>query len=193
MEQTPKIRKTQLTLIFGVNGAGKTTFIKEKIIPCRKKSLVVTPYFSEWTELPIVSTPEEIYNMQGAARLIYKSPADFDNIRKSFYGGNLILDDARRYLYRQSDENLSHIYVCRRQFGLDVYIVSHGPRRIPPEAFTYASFIVLFSCPENFSLRQKDMNEDSFKKLLQYQKEIKAMNSKGDKYCYKILKVDDTI
>ena len=89
--QQKTIRKTQLTLIFGVNGAGKTTFIKEKIIPCLQKSFVVTPYLSEWTELPIVSTPQEIYNLQGAARLIYKSPADFDNIRQYFYGGNRAL------------------------------------------------------------------------------------------------------
>ena len=193
MEQAPKIRKTQLNLIVGINVTGKTTFIKEKVVPTRNKNLIVTPDDAEWTWLPIVSTPSEIYNLQGSARMIYNSADDLLTIQRNFFGGNLILDDAMAYLDQQTPSTMQYIYIRRRQLGIDCYIVAHGLRQLPPKVFTFGSFLILFASTENFSVRKKDLQPELFARIISEQNRLNTLAYKGNPYNYSIIKLDPTI
>ena len=191
--QQKKIRKTQLNLVVGINGTGKTTFLRNNILPTRTKNLILTPDEAEWQDLPIVSTGREIYNMQGTARMIYTGNADLLTIQHNFYGGNLILDDAMAYLDEQTPSAMRYIYIRRRQWGIDCYIVAHGLRQLPPKVFTYVSFLILFASTENFAPRRKELHPILFNYILREQDRINALAEKGNPYNYTIIKLDPTI
>jgi hypothetical protein len=186
-------RKTELNLVVGINGTGKTTFIKEKIVEKSKKSLIVTPDYAEWRNLPLIETPEQIKNLQGAARIIYKDSSTLENIKKSFSGGNLILDDAMAYLNEQTPNTMSYMYIRRRQYGIDLYIVAHGLRQLPPKAFTYGSWLFLFNTSENFTARKKELLPEVYEKIIKTQNEIGKKVIKGEPYHYEIILLDQQI
>ncbi len=187
-------RKTQLNLVVGINGTGKTTWIRNNVVEKdRRKVLVVTPDTAEWRQLPTVRSGAEIRSMQGAARIIYQGPETLEAIKNNFFGGALVLDDAMAYLTEQTPATMQYIYIRRRQFGIDVYIVAHGLRQLPPKCFTFGSFLVLFFTTENFARRKNELQEDIFNSIMAAQRDLADRVRQGDNYGCKILRLDLTI
>lgn len=184
-----RIRKTELNLVVGINGTGKTTWLRKNVVD-KGKSLVVTPDTSEWRHLPIVSTPEEIRGMKGSARIIYEDTTTLETIQKSFSGGNLVLDDAMAYLNEQTPKIMQYLYIRRRQFGIDLYIVAHGLRQLPPKVFTFTSFLILFNSVENFSERKKELIPEIYDKVIEAQNRIRQKVAKGEPYYGEIILFD---
>lgn len=184
-------RKTQLNLVVGINGTGKTTFIRQNIVEKRKKVLVITPDDSEWRQLPTVSTPEEIYNMQQPSRLIYADGC-MEMVTRYYFGGALVLDDAMAYMKFQTDDTMRFLYIRRRQRGVDVFFVAHGLRQVPVQCFTFGSYLFLFATTENFSSRKKELADDIFKKILTAQTELNR-NCHRNPYAHTIIKLDPTL
>lgn len=185
-------RKTELTLIVGVNGTGKSTFIANTVLQANKKGLVVTVDGAEWRQLPLI-TNEQIRTFTGQARIIYEGPETLTAIKNNYSGGILVLDDALAYLNEQTPEMLRFLYIRRRQQGIDLYIVTHGLRQVPPKCFSYASYLILFYTVENFALRKKDLYPELFDKIIKTQAEIKKKVEAGDPYYYKIMLIDEQI
>ena len=189
-----RIRKTELNLVVGNNGSGKSTWLKKNVIEKAKKALIVTPHSHEWKQYPTISTAKEIRQLQGIARLIYCEGEEIlEKINENFYGGVLVLDDAPDYLSEQTPKVLNKIYVGRRQRGIDIYFVGQGMRRIPPKAFTYISFLILFNTTENFIERKKDILPDLFDKIVEAQKELAKLNLQGNTHEYRIFLFDQQI
>lgn len=187
----PDTRKAQLNLVVGINGTGKTTFIQRNVVEKAKKCLVITPDEMEWRQLPEVSTATEIYNLQQPSRLIYRGPETIEMAIRSFYGGALILDDARSYIGAMTSDTLNYLYIRRRQRGVDVYLVAHGMRQVPPQCFTYMSYLILFLTTENISDRKKDIDPELYNKILAAKEELKTRRIKErDPHVYKIIKMD---
>jgi ABC-type sugar transport system ATPase subunit len=185
-------RKTELTLIVGVNGTGKSTFIANTILQPGKKGLVVTPDGAEWRQLPLI-TEEQVRTLNGQARIIYEGPQTLEAIKNNYFGGVLVLDDAMAYLNEQTPAMLQYLYIRRRQFGIDLYLVAHGLRQIPPKCFTFCSYIILFNTVENFASRKRDVYPELFEKIIKTQEAIKKKVEAGDPYHYKILLIDEQI
>ena len=139
----PPHRKTQMNLVVSINGTGKTTFLREKVVSHAAKALIVTPDEMEWRELPVISTAAEVYNLHDRARIVYQGPETLEMVVRYFYGSTFILDDAMTYLQFQTPDTLRALYIRRRQRGMDVYIVAHGLRQVPcsasPSAATSSS------------------------------------------------------
>lgn len=188
-----KVRKTQLNLVVGINGTGKTTWIRDNVVCRGRKSLIVTPDSAEWRFLPLVNSPDEIRQLQGAARIIYEGKNTLQLIQDHFYGGALILDDAMAYLNEQTPRTMQYIYIRRRQFGIDLYIVAHGLRQLPPKCFTFGSFLIQFATTENFSARKKELEEETFNRILEAQRTLKKACEQGENYKFIITKLDPTI
>lgn len=192
--QTTPRRKTQLNLVVGINGTGKTTFIRQNVVQKSIKCLVITPDDFEWRELPEVSTPAEIYNMRQPSRLVYRGPETVEMAINNFYGGALILDDAMAYIGFQTSDTMRFLYIRRRQRGVDVYLVAHGLRQVPAQCFTFGSFLILFATTENFSSRKKELDGEIYDKILAAQRQLNRdclQNHK--KYEHKIIKLDPTL
>ena len=185
-------RKTELTLIVGVNGTGKTTFIANKVLSIGKKGLVVTPDGAEWRQLPLIDK-EHLRTFQGAARIIYEGPETLEAIKNNYSGGALILDDAMAYLNEQTPATLQYIYIRRRQFGIDAYIVAHGLRQIPPKCFTFASYLILFNTVENFTTRKKELHPDLYNRIILAQDRIKNKVKAGEPFYHEIILIDEQI
>lgn len=185
-------RKTELTLICGINGTGKTTWLGNNIVDKSKKAIIVTPDCFEWKRYPDLDL-KEIRSFSGVRRVVYKSPEELDYLCKCYSGGDLILDDAMAYLTFQTPECLQWIYTRHRQNGVDIYIVAHGLRQFPPRVFTFAQWLVLFNSVENFNSRKKDIREDIFNRIIQAQKRISEKVLAGNPYYHEIMLFDDQI
>lgn len=193
MTEPVRPRKTQMNLVVGINGTGKTTFLRREVVEKRAKVLVVTPDESEWRQLPEVSKATEVYNLTGRARIIYHGPETLEMVVRNYYGGALVLDDAMAYLQFQTSEVMRYLYIRRRQRGVDVYMVAHGLRQVPVQCFTFGSFLILFATTENFSSRKRDLDGDIFERILQSQRDLNAKCRAGETYAYTIIKLDPTL
>ncbi len=194
-EQTPPAprRKTQMNLVVGINGTGKTTFLREKVVTHAAKALIVTPDELEWRELPAISTAQEVYNLHDRARIVYQGPETLEMVVRYFYGGTLILDDAMTYLQFQTPDTLRALYIRRRQRGVDVYIVAHGLRQVPVQCFTFGSYLILFATTENFSSRKKELDDDIYNRILAAQRQLNADSRAGKRYQCRFIKLDPTL
>lgn len=181
-------RKAQLNLVAGVNGTGKTTFLLSNVVQRSRKALVLTPDDMEWQQLPLVATPADIYNLQQPSRIVY-TDGILDTIARYHFGGPLILDDAMAYLDHQTPNTMRYIYIRRRQRGVDIYLVTHGLRQIPPQAFSFASYLILFATTENFSARRRELQPDIFDTIMRAQEEVNAAAHR-DPYNHRVIAID---
>lgn len=190
-------RKTELTLVCGINGTGKSTWLRDNIvnddiIKSNQRVIVVTPDDCEWRELAGLKL-SDINDFTGSRRVVYQSPATIDALCRQFRHGTLILDDALAYLTLQTPEALQWVYIRHRQAAVDIFIVAHGLRQFPPRVFTFAQWLVLFNSVENFSSRKKDVREDIYNKIIQAQRRIANRVAEGDPYYHEIILFDDQI
>jgi hypothetical protein len=185
-------RKTELTLIAGVNGTGKTTFISNEVLSVGKKGLIVTPDSAEWRQLSLIGK-EQLRTFNGQARMIYEGPETLETIKNNYSGGALILDDAMSYLDKQTPKTLQYLYIRRRQFGIDLYLVAQGLTEIPPKCFTFVSYLILFNTVENFTSRKKYIYPELYNRIIDAQKRIRNEMKAGNSYYHEIILIDEQI
>jgi Cdc6-like AAA superfamily ATPase len=166
--QAPDGRQPKFIIIIGTNGTGKTTLLKSLITNELKKPesrvLLLTPDAAEFNTVPEVSAlfPARIQRYSGARKLITTSSTARLNlilVREHFNKGLLIFDDSRAYLKASTLEILETILVRRRQMMIDLISVGHGPSKIPPAFFSYATHLIFFKTNDPITKR-KDCLED---------------------------------
>lgn len=184
-------RKVNLNLVVGINGTGKTTWLENEVVKKADRCLIITPDKSEWKHIPIISA-KDVRTFKGVGKLIYESDT-LKLVENSYSGGALILDDAMSYLDEVTPDSMQYLYIRRRQKGVDIYIVAHGLKQLPPKAFTFASWLILFNSVENFSTRKNLLHPDNYNKIINAQNEIMKKVSAGFPYYYKIILLDHQI
>lgn len=184
-------RKANLNLVVGINGTGKTTWLNNEVVNKCKKCLIITPDPSEWKGIPTIKN-EDIRTLNGIGKIIYEKDT-LNFVRNNYFGGSLILDDAMSYLNEFTPEAMQFLYTRRRQRGVDIYIVAHGLRQLPPKSFTFASWLILFNSVENFQGRKNLIHPETFEKIINAQNEIMKKVSSGYPYYYKIILLDHQI
>lgn len=179
------------SIICGINGTGKTTFLKKllsELVQVGNRVLVVTPDPIEWKEATPIRSWTELYNFEGMRRIVY-SESTMDNIRKYYSNGVLVFDDARTYIRAQSNDFMQWLQIRRRQAGIDLFSVFHGLTQVPPVYFTFATNLILFYTKDNIK-RRGDYIDDSDFELIQAAKRRIERNIKINPYAYEIVKLD---
>ncbi len=175
-------RTTQLIIVLGYNGTGKTTLVKKMIAGSLKNGrrvLVVTPDDIEFSTIPPVHQrlTHHIKTYTGARRMVYEDRETLKAIINHFDDGLLIFDDCRAYFTAALDKELHMLLIRRRQKMLDIVAVGHGFTEVPPKFYTFASKIILFRTNDNIQ-RRKDVLKD-FDKMEYYQQKINKAAEKS--------------
>lgn len=179
------------SILVGINGTGKTTFIKkilENTVTEKNRALIVTPDPAEWRSVPEVSGTE-ITRFKGIRKIIYHQSC-MAEIQRYYTNGILVFDDARVYIHAQSDDFMQWLQIRRRQVGVDLFCNFHGLTQVPPVFFTFATNIILFYTKDNIKRRAEYVDEQDFNEIQQAKARIAKRVSDGDKYAYEIITLD---
>lgn len=165
-------RSSQLNVIVGFNGTGKSTLIQKFVdLEVQKRSgrvLIVTPDPFEWKQYPEFNTKLHSFREIRSPHKIIFEPGVIEFIadeRNGFYNGLLAFDDARCYTKSQIQESLRTIIIRRRQRSHDIIVAGHGITEIPPVFITYANKFTLFYTQDNPDRRKEELGFafDAFK------------------------------
>lgn len=179
------------SILVGINGTGKTTFIKkilENTVTEKNRALIVTPDPAEWRAVQEVSGTE-ITRFKGIRKIIYHQSC-MDEIQRYYTNGILVFDDARVYIHAQSDDFMQWLQIRRRQVGVDLFCNFHGLTQVPPVFFTFATNIILFYTKDNIKRRAEYVDEQDFNEIQQAKARIAKRVADGDKYAYEIITLD---
>lgn len=179
------------SVLVGINGTGKTTFIKkilENTVTEKNRALIVTPDPAEWRAVQEVSGTA-ITRFKGIRKIIYHQSC-MAEIQRYYTNGILVFDDARVYIHAQSDDFMQWLQIRRRQVGVDLFCNFHGLTQVPPVFFTFATNIILFYTKDNIKRRAEYVDEQDFNEIQQAKARIAQRVSAGDKYAYEIITLD---
>ena len=184
-------RYPQCNILVGVNGTGKTSFLKnilEHTVNEKNRALIVTPDPAEWRSVEEVAG-RDIATFSGIRKIIYHQGAPED-IQRYYSNGMLIFDDARVYIHAQSDDFMQWIQIRRRQVGVDFFCCFHGLTQVPPVFFTFATNIVLFYTKDNIKRRAEYVDEADFQEIQAAKARIAKKVDAGNPYAYEIITLD---
>lgn len=184
-------RYPQCNILVGVNGTGKTSFVKnilEHTVNEKNRAIIITPDPAEWRQVEEVAG-RDIATFKGIRKIIYR-PDAMDEIQRYYSNGMLILDDARVYIHAQSDDWMQWIQIRRRQVGVDLFCCFHGLTQVPPVFFTFATNIVLFYTKDNIKRRAEYVDEADFQAIQEAKARIAKKVEAGDPYYYEIITLD---
>lgn len=191
MEDKKKGRQPKLILVVGENGTGKSTLIAQLVnaeLKAGRKALIITPHFTEWNTFNNVPVQDctDIYNLKGIERIQYTGEMEvFDDIRKEFFNGMLVMDDCRAYIKNNLHQYIKALLISRRQIMTDIIMAFHNVVDIPVQVFYYAPEIILKKTSASFLHRKNLILPDLYEKLEKAQERV---NKHSNKYYYELIR-----
>lgn len=179
------------SILVGINGTGKTSFIKnmlQQTVTRNNRALIVTPDPTEWRQVEEVSG-RDIATFTGIKKIIYRAGCT-EEIQRYYSNGMLIFDDARVYIHAQSDDFMQWLQIRRRQVGVDFFCNFHGLTQVPPIFFTFATKLVLFYTKDNIKRRAEYVDEADFAAIQAAKERIAKKVTAGNPYAYEIITLD---
>lgn len=158
-------RSSELNVIVGFNGTGKSTLIQKFIdleVQKRKgRVMIVTPDPFEWKHYPEVNPmdPDCFKNIASPQKIIFE-PGVIELIAdqyNGFFDGLIAFDDCRSYTKPNIQEALRTLIIRRRQRSHDIIAAGHGITEIPPVFITYANRYSIFYTQDNPDRRKEEL------------------------------------
>lgn len=166
------MRNTRQIILVGTNGTGKSTFSENIIKYSNKRSLIITKHLNDkqWANVDTIdiTNTNEIHNFTGVRRSFIK-PAEFKYLL-NFHSGNLILDDARRFVKANLDDLIDELQMSRRQLMVDIIVAGHSFMKIPPGFFDYSTHFVIFKTIVTAKKRSDTLS--NIEKVLEVEKRV---------------------
>jgi energy-coupling factor transporter ATP-binding protein EcfA2 len=169
-------RTGKFFIVMGTNGTGKTTTIKDFVAAELRKPggrvLILTPDASEFINVPEVSAdfPERLQRYSGARKILTtksNAASTLQLIYDHYREGLLVFDDCRAYFKAATLDILETVLVRRRMMMVDIIAVGHGPNKIPPAFFAYATHFVLFKTTVPMRCRKDELDNIEYWETVQ--------------------------
>lgn len=195
-------RMSRLYIVCGVNGTGKTQFVKKFLSKNQKRTLVINPTFEKkWDEFPKIKEEdaEELKTFTGIKQ-IQPKPI-FGNMKKSFlamlqlvwdnyYNGTMVIDDCREIISANLQDEVGSIMRGYRQHNLDLFTIFHSLNQVPPQVWEHSNgYLVMFKSQENWHKLKVKLPETHIALMEQTWKKVCHKANNGDPHAFEILKL----
>ncbi|PHN06153.1 ATP-binding protein [Flavilitoribacter nigricans] len=174
--QPQTVRQSQVTIILGKNGTGKSTLVEKIIKGVGGRTIAVTmngiPEI--WEPYPIIDPArKDSWKFEkGIRQVVYMQheKETFRHIYWHFRKGNLVLDDCRSYISSNIDHDkyLKRLLIDFRHLMLDVYFIAHSPTQLPKQVWTFYSNA--FIGATDALLNTKEI--DSYQRIIEAQRAV---------------------
>lgn len=171
-----KHRDAQVTIIFGRNGTGKSTFCQQIVKQLKSRCVVVTyggmPKI--WRQYKTIDPSKaESWKFKTGIRQVYWAQHEEDTARylyQYFKGGIIVFDDCREYIPDRINQNiyLKRILSSFRHRELDLFFVAHSPGDVPKQAWMYNSTTWVGATDSTFN--KSDIRIGSAEKIIKAQR-----------------------
>ncbi len=173
------MRKSIFSIILGTNGTGKTMFLRTIVNKSKRRVIIITPDYAEWTDIPEI-TSAELRNFTGTKRIVY----DFNlpELYANIHDAVVIFDDFRAFGIPKNEYTvLRQFAVRRRQKMLDLFIVAHGFTEVVPYfLYSFVNRFVLFRTHDNPRRASAALN--NVEHVLQMQQKVNDQAKKNPHY-----------
>jgi tRNA A37 threonylcarbamoyladenosine biosynthesis protein TsaE len=144
-------RLNKIILFAGRRGCGKTTLAKKLLAKSKKKILVVDsfdhPDYRDFKEMKIDKLP---LWKNGNYRIFDNDPYNTLEIAaNNCYDCTMVLEDARRYIEPSVQKPIKQLIVEHRNRNIDIVMMFHSLKDIPPYICSMHNDIVLFKTNDN--------------------------------------------
>lgn len=144
---------TNVFIVVGGRGRGKTTFIKnlaEK--STQPKKLVIDtfkhPAYSGYSSIEV----SELHHFSNYAGFYHLGTPDVENyleeISRCVYNSMLIFEDCLKYIQPNPQPGIRSIALDSKQKANDVFFLYHSWSQVPPKLATWADYLVIFKTQE---------------------------------------------
>ena len=154
-------RDCKLTIIFGRNGTGKSTFVRKRIEAAKRRGLVISynnkhkiwkdlkkvdvsdPKSMNWKKGLRHAVAEDYESYTKTGRLEPNKNQVFKHIDHYFRNGIVLFDDCKEYTPNAVHLNvhLKRLLIDFRPNMVDMYFVAHSPLDVPKRAWQHASYV----------------------------------------------------
>jgi hypothetical protein len=146
-------RTNKITLFVAARDTGKTTYTKQVIASHPKKVLIVdTEDHPMYREFELVDIERLKYWQKGTKRIITnlnRVKADAELLSAYLSNCLVIFEDATKYLCQNTPRNVFSLVYNSKQKNVDVFMIYHGFKNIPPELLSNIDYLTLGYVKEN--------------------------------------------
>ena len=196
-KESAKGRQSQVTIILGKNGTGKSTLVEKVIKGIGGRTIAVTmnglPEI--WQSYQVIDpSQKKSWDFKKGIKQVYYMDHEkdtFKHIHDNFRRGSLVLDDCRSYVSSNIDHDkwLKRILIDFRHMMLDVYFIAHSPTQLPKQVWTFYSNAFIGATDALLNVK----SIDSYRRIVETQKivnrEFREAVKRNDRSQYGIFKM----
>lgn len=155
-------RATSVAVFIGINNTGKTTLAKKIVTSLKNRRVLVIQYAGledSWDDYSVIDlkSPElETFTGIRQAYFMRYEQLSWNLIFENFHNGVLVLDDCKNYIDPRVEGPLLRLLVNRRQLMIDIFVIVHAFKQLPPKFYDYCEDYFIFKsisspvvCKEN--------------------------------------------
>jgi hypothetical protein len=143
-------RATCVGVFIGINNTGKTTLAKKIVTSFKNRRVLVVQYAGledSWNDYPVIDlkSPElETFTGIRQAYFMRHDKQSWTLLFERFHNGVLVLDDCKNYIDPRVEGPLLRLLVNRRQLMIDIYVMVHAFKQLPPKFYDYCEEYFIF-------------------------------------------------
>lgn len=192
--QTSRKDQTRQIVILGAPGTGKST-ISKKLVEAKLKTknnrcIVISPqeFDPAWAnakKIDYENTDSRSLSFEG----VRFCPAYDDDVwnfvfdrEYHFRNGMIVLDDVKCLVPdNRPVKSLNRVFISRRHYRLDIVLVAHGWRELPPRWLTYMTDLFLFKTLDSCDYRETELHVN-YQKIKQLEQKVQQKSQKDLHY-----------